>query len=389
MFENQKKFYLLKILIVSILFYGAIIYENISIQRLYIFIGIFFLYLAMSFIRSKIKNEKIMTLSFLIDVMLVFSVEYYSRYLINYFFHFFYVLILIESSMILSRKRSLILGAVVILVSMIKYIILLYYKANLGNISQMLFFALINISILLIVNFAQYYREEKEKKDKLYKELLTTHRKLKEYSQRIEELATIEERNRIARDLHDTIGHSMTGMIMEIEMIDCMLDENTDEAKKMLSKLKVEARDGLANVREVVETLKPNSDIGSGFEAIKNMVDSFSKKTGLNVQLNFHGEVLNTTPSIDIVLHRTIQEALTNSVRHGKATNVEINLEYKKNSIILNIKDNGVGCGCIEKGFGLKSMEERINSLKGRVKFGCCNGFKIDVFLPLEVDRLD
>lgn len=386
MFEKKKTFYILKLIITFILFYGSVVFENTLTNRLYIFIGIYILYIITGLLRyKKEQNKIILAWSFLADILLIFSFEYNSRYLINYYLHFFYIIVILESFLWLDIKNSVIVSSICIFVSSIKFIILLYYKYSLGNLSQMLFFTLINIFTLFIVYFAKYYREEKLKKDKLYSELI-------EYSEKVEELAIVEERNRIARDIHDTLGHSITGMIMEIEMIDTLLlEEDSERAKEMVNRLKIEARDSLVKVREVVETLKPSEseDRPVTQNPVKALIDNFVDSTNVEVSYNIEGDFNAVIPTTNIVLYRMVQEALTNGVRHGKATNFHIEIKYYSDLIVFYIKDNGIGFKNLEKGFGLKNMEERINTLNGQVVFSSENGFIIQGFIPLGVEYND
>lgn len=258
-----------------------------------------------------------------------------------------------------------------------------------GNISQSGFFIITNIFIILLVKFVTFYKEEKENKEKLYEELLIANETLREYSRKIEELAIIEERNRIARDLHDTIGHSMTGVIMGMEIVDELIEEDIDKAREMVKYLKGTARDNLVKVREVVETLKSDDDISKGVESIQELIDSFTRNSNVDIIFAIEGERVKVTPDINIALYRAIQEGLTNGVRHGQATEFNITLKYEDDFIELFMKDNGTGATTIEKGQGLKGMEERFLSLGGEVKFYSEDGFILRGNIPLEVVHSD
>ncbi|RKD31198.1 sensor histidine kinase [Thermohalobacter berrensis] len=388
--NRVKLFYIFKLVTLVILFIGAIMFENAHGSRLYLLSLIFILYILIGILRGRIfKNKRIYSLSYFIDIALVYYLEHNSRFLINYFFHTFYIGILIESSLTLKKKDSLIIGIITVVTSLIKYVLLIYYKTNLSNISQISFFTLINVFILVLTHFAQYYKEEKEKQDKLYKQLIKAHKKLKEYADKIEGLTIIEERNRIARDLHDTLGHNMTALIMEMEMAELMINDDIDKAKELIGRSKKTAREGLRKVREVVETLRPEKRILKGVESIKELIEDFSNKANINAELNIKGKIVKTSPTIDVTLYRIVQESLTNAVRHGKASKVKIDLEYTYKTVNFKIKDNGIGIKKIEKGFGLKGMEERVRNINGEVKFHSDKGFLIEGYLPLEVNRVD
>lgn len=381
-------FNILKILFLSIIFYLSVQFENAWGLRLTKLIVTFTVYIIIGLLRSIYFKGKASKYTYLFDIILIYYLEHNSKYLINYFFHSFYIAVLLESSLNLNRRNSLTIGIITVSISLIKYMFLIYYNTNLSNISQMAFFTLLSIFILVISNFAQYNKEEREKKEKLYQELLKAHEKLKEYAKRVEELTVVEERNRIARDLHDTLGHNMTGTIMEIELASHIIDKDTEKAKIMLERAKKSAREGLARIREVVETLKPDKGICKGIDSIKELTDNFSNKTGVKIGLNVKGNIINTNPSVDVTLYRIIQESLTNSVRHGEADSINIYIEYSKSTISFWIRDNGIVSENFEEGFGLKGIRERIKSLGGEVKFIIDNGFITKGFIPLEVDKL-
>ncbi|KGG80368.1 hypothetical protein Y919_06535 [Caloranaerobacter azorensis H53214] len=382
--KNFKVFMLIKILVLLPIFYIAIYFENTFGKRFYTIILIFIVYMILGVIRRKLCNKySTLFMSFFIDILLIFLLEYNSRFLINYFLHSFYIVIILEASLTLKRDRSSIVGIVAVLISLIKSIMLIYYKSNLANISEMAFFALVNILTLIVTNFAQYNKEEKEKKELLYKELLKAHKKLKEYSDRVEKLTIIEERNRIARDIHDTLGHKMTALIMQLEMSSYMIDENPKKAKQLIEEAKKQAREGLLSIRKVVETLRINDNLSQGIDFIKQMADEFSKKTGTDIKLKIKGNQIKIPSNINTVLYRIIQESLTNAVRHGKATKINIEIVFKENSVNFCIRDNGIGVDNIKEGYGLKGIRERVEHFNGKVKFESRGGFEVKGYLPI------
>ena len=343
----------------------AVYFENAVGNRLYILIGIFTGYIAMGLVRRLMHpNDMLISLSFLIDIALVYLLEHNSRFLINYFFHSFYIIILLEVSLTIKRDKSLVISILSVAVSLVKYILLISYKSNLANLSQLAFFLLLNALILVTVNFAQYNKEEKEKKDLLYTELLKTHKKLREYSDKVEELAVIEERNRIARDVHDTLGHNMTALIMQMEMSSHMMNEDIDKSKELIESAKQMARQGLVSVRKVVETLR-GDEKEKEMNSIKELIDEFCVASGIEGYLEIMGEPVRIHTDIGRTLYRIIQEALTNAVRHGKATKVWVKITYNEERISFLITDNGIGVKDLKEGYGLKGMKERINSLNG------------------------
>jgi signal transduction histidine kinase len=266
---------------------------------------------------------------------------------------------------------------------MVKYIYLIYYKFNLSNVSQMMFFFMINILILIVASFAQQNKQEREKKDVLYRELLDAHRKLKEYTDELRRLSVVEEKNKIARDIHDNLGHNMTALIMQLQMAEHYMKTGSGKSQEMLHSSIQTARDSLTSIREVVETLRGKENMISAEKAVRTLVDEFSQKTGAEINLNINGAVINDVKA-GTALYHILQEGLTNSVRHGGASKIDVELDYSGNSVSFSIKDNGSGSESIKEGFGMKGIRERADAFNGKVEFKSENGFNVKGILYLE-----
>lgn len=386
--KGRRLLYVLKAIIITILFFAAVYFENAQQQRLYLLVSVFVLYLAVGFARGRISRDSTLYyLSFILDIALIFILEYNSRLLINYFFHSFYIIMLLEAALSLGFKRGMTIGVIAVLVSLIKYVYLIYYKFNLSNVSQLAFFLMISVLILVIAGFAQLNKEEKDRKDVLYKELLDAHKQLKQYTDEVNRLSVVEERNRIARDIHDTLGHNMTALIMQLQMGSHLLKEDVSKAEELIANAVKTAKDSMTSIREVVETLREVSNILDPSESIKKLVSEFSAKTGVEIELDINGEAVMQTSSANMAIIRIIQEAMTNAVRHGKATKISVLLDYSADSITFCVKDNGVGGTTIKEGYGLKGIRERVDAFGGNIEIGTRDGFYIKGILYLEVKK--
>ncbi|TYQ15233.1 UNVERIFIED_CONTAM: signal transduction histidine kinase [Acetivibrio alkalicellulosi] len=243
---------------------------------------------------------------------------------------------------------------------------------------------------IILFNDITEYKKLLEELNEKNTELTAMNEQLSEYASTVEELSIIKERNRFARDVHDTLGHSMTLLIslLEVSSITCKKDVN--ETEKKLSEALNVAREGLKELRRSIKGLAPenlkNSDIIS---SIKKLVDDF-KPSGVNIDFSYNVEKVNITSDVCSVIFRVCQEALTNSLRHGKAKNVNIILRYISDTIELFIFDDGIGCTDLKKGFGLSSMSQRVQDIGGNIVFGSDgeSGFNIRMNLPL-IDRYD
>lgn len=389
--KEMKLLYILKLIVSAALFSGALNFENAQRERMLLLILIFCLYLASALIRYRMEPDTLIYyLTFYLDLVLIFLMENNSRLLINYFFHSFYILALLEAVLTLDLKRGIAAGAAAVAVSMVKYGYLIYYQFNFASISQMAFFLLVNILILVIAGFAQHNREERQRKDVLYKELLDTHRQLKQYSDEVNRLSVVEERNRIARDIHDIIGHNMTALIMQLQMAEHLYREDPARAGELLAGGVRTAKDSLSGIRDVVETLQGDEYHDYTTDAIRQLAAEFSEKTGAVIRLDVAdgtengGEEQRRNPAADMAVYRIVQEALTNAVRHGKATEIIVKIEYLPGEIRFLIKDNGSGQPDFNEGFGLKGIRERAEAFGGSIRIESEQGFSLEGVLYLE-----
>ncbi|NLL05714.1 MAG: hypothetical protein GX270_07995 [Clostridiaceae bacterium] len=217
-------------------------------------------------------------------------------------------------------------------------------------------------------------------------ELSAMNEQLAEYAETVEELAIIKERNRFARDVHDTLGHTMTLLISLLEVSSIMCKQNPEKAEEKLSEALKASRDGLRELRRSIKGLDPeklkNEDI---ITSIKTMIDDF-KPSGMDIDFTYEGFSSFVSANYSKVIFRVCQEALTNSLRHGKAKHVNIILKLNDNKIKIFIFDDGCGSPNIKKGFGLSGMEQRVKDLDGNIVFGSDgeSGFNIRLEIPIK-----
>lgn len=367
MTKSKKSIYYVIDIITVVIFYFAFTYEGAKDNRLVLLIIFFMAYLAMSSVKYFFNDNRVKSISLIIKIVLLILIETNSKYAINYFIHAVYLLIMIDATFLLGIRSSYIINCISFVGSMYKFINLISISNTVSNISQMFLFILINSLVIVILGFAKYHQEGKEKIDNLYRELLKAHNQLQDYADKIKDLTVVEERNKIARDLHDTLGHDMTGLIMQLEMVSTMMEEDVDSAKNLMEESKRNARSSLKKVRDIVETFKDENEKNNDVEDIRELVDEFSKKTGVSISFKVVGDKISLAPDIAITLYRIVQEAMTNAVRHGGSSEISIVIIYEVDRIGFSIVDNGCGCDRVVEGYGLRGMKERVNLLGGDV----------------------
>jgi len=208
--------------------------------------------------------------------------------------------------------------------------------------------------------------------------------RLEEYAHESEYMAKTQERNRLAREIHDTLGHALTGIITGIDAAIALLDYSTEGAKKQLELVAGVARQGMTDVRRSVKALRPDALEKKGLpEALQQVILQMQATAGIQVTFENRADSLHFDSDEEEVVYRIVQEGLTNAVRHGHASQVWIDISRENAILRLEIRDNGCGCADIADGFGLTHMKERVLLLGGTVAFDGRDGFSIDARIPI------
>lgn len=209
---------------------------------------------------------------------------------------------------------------------------------------------------------------------------------LREYAQTVEELSIIKERNRMAKDVHDTVGHSMTSLLTLLEVCKVSCGKDVGKTVEKLDEASDIARTSLEKIRRSISGLLPEEleerDIVS---AVESMIESF-KHTGIEFNFSVDQPDIKVSQKYSSIIFRACQESITNALRHGNPTEVDIVLKLINDKIKLFIVDNGKGCAEIEEGIGLRSMKQRVESVDGILRYGSDGnqGFHINIEIPLK-----
>lgn len=207
---------------------------------------------------------------------------------------------------------------------------------------------------------------------------------LEEYAKEAERNAQTQERNRLAREIHDTLGHALTGIIAGIDAAVSMLDYSTEGTRKQLELVSGVARQGMTDVRRSVKALRPDALEKQALEDALEQITAQARAT-YGVEISFENEVgkLRFNSDEDEVIYRIIQEGMTNAVRHGHAKRIQIDIRREEELLHIRVQDDGQGCAAITDGFGLTHMRERVQLLGGTVTFDGTDGFCIDARIPI------
>jgi signal transduction histidine kinase len=233
---------------------------------------------------------------------------------------------------------------------------------------------------VFIVAFTRIARSEEQAR----RELERAHRQLADYANQVERLATMRERNRLAREVHDSLGHYLTALNVQLEIATKLMETNPARAREATAQAKQLASEGLAEVRRSVAALRPSPlDDAPLPQAIRNLVDE-TRCTDLAVSFEQTGSARPLSPEIETVLYRAAQEALTNVRKHARASAVEVRLIFEADIARLGVRDNGIGRQEARDGVGLSGLRERVTAIGGQMwaENYPDGGFVVEVTVP-------
>ncbi|MCM3620074.1 sensor histidine kinase [Sutcliffiella horikoshii] len=229
----------------------------------------------------------------------------------------------------------------------------------------------------------RYFRDN-EKFDREWKSLLVEYRALKRQVLENEEVARVEERNRIARDIHDSVGHQLTALMMQLAVAEQAAGEG--KIASMVKQSKQLARESLDGMRKAVKALQGEEE--QGIASVIHLIRKLEAESQMRVQLTTKTGVLSQplTNEQNIAVYRFVQEGLTNAMRHGSSREISIILEIiGEYSFQVKVENKMEISSPVEEGFGLLNMRKRMEGLNGRMEREVTGGyFSVKGIFPLK-----
>ena len=185
----------------------------------------------------------------------------------------------------------------------------------------------------------------------------------------MKELYTLQERNRISREIHDSVGHSLSTIIIQLGAISKLSEEISPQVSQMSAQLREFAVKGLQEVRTVVHDLKPEQLTKQQLNvALEEFIYETKQHSGVEFVFRQNKPTFQLSKEQELTIFRGVQEATTNAIRHGKATKITLLMMYSANELIVTIMDNGVGSSAISLEGGLKALEERLHEQQAQLE---------------------
>lgn len=254
-----------------------------------------------------------------------------------------------------------------------------------------------NFGVILFISPAVFFvaafsyisereRETRQHIENLALELRDANHKLSEYAAKIEELAVVRERNRMAREIHDSLGHYLTVVNVQIGAAKAIMNQDVAKATEALDKAQRLTQEGLGEVRQSVAVLREGRETRPLMETIPELIQ-MTQTAGIETTFTLLGEVPADIPGkVNQTIYRVVQEGLTNIRKHSEASESEVILDFTRSETVdLTIRDNGLGSEDISGGFGLIGMSERVQLLGGDIKIKTAphDGLTLEIKLPL------
>ncbi len=281
------------------------------------------------------------------------------------------------------------------------YVLLIIWRTNLtgmlfyvnpGTQENLLAFSFAMLFVPLIASVIHRDDESRRKTEQLLTDLKISHLQLQAYTEQVADLAATEERNRLARDIHDSLGHHLTAINIQLEKALSYQDRDPQEASQAIIDAKDAAANALSDVRQSVGTLRSPEHEFSLIASLEKLIKGICDDN-LRVNLSHQGSEAGYSRSTLMILYRAAQEGLTNVQKHAQASEVDLEINLGKTEATLILIDNGQGFDpeslqqtqtAQQPGFGLRGIRERLDLVRGRVALNSRSqqGTEIKVVVP-------
>ncbi|QOR36762.1 sensor histidine kinase [Clostridium sp. 'deep sea'] len=327
-------------------------------------------------IRLRLKNDSSFIITILIDLAIVAFLVY--NFSINNS-----LLLLISSVDVFTYKNY---NYALTLLLAFCYTTLNILNYNATTLVSLLFFYTFLITQLIISkqhsnNIKLNYLYDDIRKYSY--ELERAKAQIERYSAQVSELSTIKERNRIAEDIHDSVGHQLTSLLFRLQACEIELKNNKEKGLIQLTAITETLRNNLVLLRNKVKNVEVKSY--SNFNnTIVELLEEFKKDKPFKISFSMKGHVVKLSPEIETVLFNNIRESLTNAAKHSNGDEIAITIMYKANNIVLTFVDNGNNSKTYKVGYGLRAMQNRTTLLNGSMTIINEQGFLLKFIIPFK-----
>jgi signal transduction histidine kinase len=271
-------------------------------------------------------------------------------------------------------------------------------RAHLDSLTIIIIFLLLLIFVNVIAGHIDRDQRSRQQMRQLLDQLETSHRQLQAYADRVAELAAAAERNRLARDIHDSLGHYLTAISIQLEKAQAYRGRDPEAADRAIGDAKQTARAALQDVRQSVSALRGTEERFSLHQSLTDLVGRMNGGT-LEIVCRVEGDETDYAGSVLAALYRVAQEGLTNVQKHAQARHVWLDVRLGEMEACLKLRDDGAGfntrrlteqTAAPDRGYGLVGLQERLELVQGqmRIKSDPRSGTEITVLVPKHLGQL-
>lgn len=285
-----------------------------------------------------------------------------------------YLIVLFLGCLYFGNATGYALGALAWVVYILKHF---YYNPNWWSEgTERQYFMIFTIGCVFAITIARVVLRERASRTRAEDLLLRlehSNQQLQVYAAEVAELATTRERNRLAREIHDSLGHYLTVINVQLEKSLTFREKKPQEADRAVNDAKHMAREALQDVRRSVSALRTTGELPAFFPSITALVTRVqSEQTPIALQMA--GNDAGYSPQSLLTLYRVVQEGLTNAQKHARASQIQIDLNLGEQEATLRLHDNGAGFDPttwqkegMSQGYGLRGVQERLELVGGKL----------------------
>ena len=352
------------------------------------------LYIAFYFVREEISHISLAVLTFLVYFCVNITVYIFKQKTIKRILHIVSICISIIACMIVHPVFSILLPLSIVELTagfFEKITILLVCIIPIFYIHEPFqpLYGLVTIFCFMLYSvtssFSNMLVKDEAQIDSMRKAMQKLNKQLNEnteYIRQSEYTFKLEERNRISQEIHDKIGHSMTGALFQMEAAKRLMETDPERSAELLQNAINISKDGIENIRLTLKNMKPPTE-QVGIHRLKLMIDDFNAKQPIKTVLTYEGDLDIISPIQWKIIHENVTEALTNAMKYSRATIVSVDLKVLNKLVRVEVKDNGAGTDTIKKGIGIIGMEERTAAVDGKMIVDSTHGFSVTTLLPI------
>ena len=271
-------------------------------------------------------------------------------------------------------------------------------RMSFDSLTIVVVFTLLQIFVQVIAGHIDRDQKSRQQMRQLLVELAASHRQLQAYAGRVAELAAAAERNRLARDIHDSLGHYLTAISIQLEKAQAYRERNPEEADQAIRDAKQTARAALQDVRQSVSALRDTED---RFSLRQSLADLIGRMDGGTLEIDCHveGDETDYASPVLTALYRAAQEGLTNVQKHAGARHVLLDVQLGGAEACLRLRDDGAGfdtgtlaeqAAAPNHGYGLQGLQERLELVRGQMSItsDARRGTELTVIVPKHLGQL-